>query len=164
MQKISPSSTGASLIANEPWYFKGGAGWPNIKDSMPASPYYSCPCVFLSLPQLISFYATLPIYTPRFGAAVFSIKGVPSSIAVCVGLPPANVAAYFYMAPNYTSQWNFYLTSKFKFTAAPGTGPVISPIQATSLRAAYVLIASGATTIPSFVGLGNLYVIGTPLS
>jgi hypothetical protein len=163
MQKISPSSTGASLIASEPWYFKCGAGWPNIKDSMPASPYYNCPWLFLSLSQLITYYATLPIYTPRFGPMLYSLKGVPSSTAVCVGLPPASVSVCFYMAPNYASQWNFYLSSKFKYNAAPGTGPAASPIQATSLRAAYVLIANGAATYPSFVGLGNLALLGTPL-
>jgi hypothetical protein len=68
------------------------------------------------------------------------------------------------MAPGYVSQYKSYLLSKFKITPPPGTGPVVLAGQAKLLGAAYVLIANGASTGPSFFGTANIVSIGTLLS
>ena len=164
MERMSPANTAVRKVILDEWCFKGGAGWPNLIDSLPGSSAYASPWVFLSLPQLVSFYLTASIYQPRFRPMAYSLKKVPSSTAVCVALPPAYITMYFYMAPTYASQCNSFLLSNFKINPSPGTGPVISAKEATSLKAAYVLIANGAPSGPSFFGIGNISSTGTLLS
>ena len=165
MQTMSPSNRAVKNNLLNMWFFQNGAGWPSVRDAVPGSPAYPCPWIFRSLRQLLYFNRTAPIYSytrPYFMPSIYSLNGIPSSEAVCVVTP--FLFMYFYLAPNYFAQCNSILLSKFNIMPPPGTGPVITAEQARLFGAAYVLIAKGGPTGPSFFGVGPKGSVGTLIS
>jgi hypothetical protein len=119
-------------------HFEGGAGWLNGKAYKT-----ELPDVFKALDNLLLYYEITQHRWNTGVLDVFSLNGVPTSVAIAVLLSHSSYSSkpyleMLYMAPSHAESFWYYLLNWFDWAPPLNFGPVITAHQARHLDVKYV--------------------------